>query len=101
MVTLGMVISGILLALAGAKAGKKRRRATKNEELGIQLQNAATSGEIQKGKKLIDAANKDKDDAIKADEAVALQLENLGKANESLDAIATRFNSKRLRDTAK
>jgi len=98
-ITAGMVVAAVLLALAATRAVKRRGNAVKLERRSIELQNGATSRELYKSKKLLEAADKNKNEALLADDVVAKQLEKLGEANKSLDAIATRFNSKRLRST--
>jgi hypothetical protein len=96
-VTLGMVLSAILMALAGAKAVRKKASAAKKEQKATDLLNSGISTNIYKGKKLLESANKDKDAGVAADERMEAQLEKLGEANEDIDALADRFNSKRLR----
>lgn len=96
-VTLGMVLSAILLALAGAKAVKKRASADKKEQLATDLLNSGASKQIEKGKKLLESANKDKDAGVAADKRMEAELEKLGETNPNIDALADRFNSKRLR----
>lgn len=91
------VITAILLVLAGAKASNKRQAAKRKEERAVDLLNSGISDRIAKGKKLAESAQKDKDIAVKAHQKMEQRLEKLGESNEDLDAIATRFNSKRLR----
>ncbi len=96
-VTLGLVLSAILMALAGAKAVKMQASADKKEQLATDLLNSGASKQIAKGKKLLESANKDKDAGVVANKRMEAELENLGKANENIDAFADRFNSKRIR----
>ena len=96
-VTLGLVLSAILMALAGAKAVKKHAKGVKKEQVATDLMNSGISKKIQKGKKMLESANKDKDAGVAANERMEAELENMGKANENIDAFADRFNSKRLR----
>jgi len=95
--TLGLVFTAILLALAGAKAAKKKASADSKEQRANELMNSGISKEIAKGKKLLESANKDKDAGVVAHTNMEAQLEKLGEANDDIDALATRFNSKRLR----
>ena len=97
MKTAGLVLAAILLALAGAKAVKKKNSANKKEQLATDLINSGVSSKIYKGRKLLESANKDKDAGIAANEVMEAQLEKLGEANENIDDVANRFNSKRLR----
>jgi hypothetical protein len=94
-ITAGMVLSAILMALAGAKAVKKKASANKKEQLATDLLNSGASKKIAKGKKLLESANKDKDAGVTANEVMEAELEKLGEANEDIDALADRFNSKR------
>ncbi len=99
-ITAGLVLTAIALALAGAKASKKRSNATRKDATAVRLMNSGISREIKRGKKLRDAANRDKDAAIVADARMTRLLNNMGTANENLDAVADRFNSRRLRQRA-
>ena len=95
--TAGMILTAVLLALAGAKAAKKKSSANKKEQLANDLMNSGISKEIAKGKKLLESANNDKDAGAAADAKVKAQLEKLSEANADIDSIADRFNSKRVR----
>jgi hypothetical protein len=99
-VTLGAVLSAIVLGLAAAKSVNKQSSAKRKEAQAVGKMNSGISSEIHKGKRLLEAANKDKDAAVAADVKMENQLEKMGAANESLDAIAHRFNSRRLRKSA-
>ncbi len=99
-VALGAILSAIVLGLAAAKSVNKQSNAKRKEAKAIDKMNSGISSEIHKGKQLLEAANRDKDAAIAADVAMENQLEKMGAANESLDAIAHRFNSRRLRKSA-
>jgi len=94
-VTLGIVLSAILLALAGAKAAKKHASGVKKEQLATDLMNSGISTKIHKGRKLLESANKDKDAGVAALEKMEDHLNNMGDANEDIDALADRFNSRR------
>jgi hypothetical protein len=98
--TLAAVASAIVLGFAAAKSVNKRNSAQRKETRAVDMMNSGIGREIHKGKKLLEAANKDKDAAVAADVSMENQLEKMGAANESLDAIAHRFNSRRLRKSA-
>lgn len=93
-VTLGLVLSAILMALAGAKVIKKQASADKKEQLATDLLNSGASKQIAKGKKLLESANKDKDAGVAAEKVMEAELEKLSETNPSIDALANRFNSK-------
>ena len=94
------VATAIVLGLAAARSVNKKNAGRRKEARAIDMMNSGIGREINKGKKLLEAANKDKDAAIRADVQMENQLEKMGAANESLDAIADRFNSRRLRKPA-
>ncbi len=91
------VLTAVVLGFAAAKSVNKKASGKRKEQRAVDMMNSGIGREIHKGKKLLEAANKDKDAAIAADVEMENQLEKMGAANESLDAIADRFNSRRLR----
>jgi len=95
--TLSMIIVGVLLILAGRRATKLHERAKAKDEIATDLLNSGISKELEKGKRLVDAADKDKDRAVAARKEMEQHLESLGQNDESIDDIATRFNSRRVR----
>ncbi len=95
--TAGVVLAAILLALAGQRVLKKRASAQKKEDIGTNMMNSGISKHILAGKKMIEAADKDKDKAIAAEAVMEAQLEKMGKGNESIADIADRFNKRKLR----
>lgn len=97
-VTAVAVLTAIGLALAASKANSRRTRASNNERVATDLLKNGTSAQIKKGERLLVKVNTDKAAAVAADELAEQRLEKLGATNESLDAIATRFNSRRLRE---
>jgi len=97
---LASVATAIVLGLAAAKSVNKKNSAKRKETRAVDMMNSGIGRQIHNGKKLLEAANKDKDAAIRADVTMENQLEKMGAANESLDAIADRFNSRRLRKSA-
>lgn len=101
LVTLAAVLTAAVLGAAAARSINKTNSGKRKEARAVDMMNSGIGREIHKGKKLLEAANKDKDAAIAADVKMENQLEKMGAANESLDAIAHRFNSRRLRKSAK
>ena len=99
-VALGAILSAVVLGLASAKSVNRKASSKRKETRAVEMMNSGIGREIHKGKKMLEAANKDKDAAIAADVQMENQLEKMGAANESLDAIADRFNSRRLRKRA-
>lgn len=95
----GAVLTAIGLALAAAKAQSRRDRASKNERAASVLLTSNIKTEIAKGEKLQAKAENDKKAAAQADAKMEERLETLA-ANDSLDAIADRFNSRRVRERA-
>lgn len=95
--TAGIVLAAILLGLAAQRAVKKKVSAQKKEDVGTNMMNSGISKEILAGKKMIEAADKDKDKALKAEEVLEAQLEKMSKGNESIADIADRFNKRKLR----
>lgn len=95
--TAGIVLSAILLALAGQRVLKKKASARKKEDIGTNMMNSGISKDILAGRKMIEAADKDKDKAIAAEKVMEAQLEKIGKGNESIADIADRFNKRKLR----
>ena len=95
--TVASIATAIALGFIAAKSVNKKASGKRKEARAVDMMNTGISREIHKGKKLLEAANKDKDAAIAADVRMENQLEKMGASNESLDAIADRFNSRRLR----
>ena len=95
--TLGLVLGGILLALAAGRAASKKAAADRKDQRAADLLNSQISNEIQKGKKLVESAQKDKDKAVELHQASQKRLEQMAENNEDMDSIADRFNSKRVR----
>lgn len=94
---LASVATAMVLGFAAAKSVNKKASSKRKEQRAVDMMNSGIGREIHKGKKLLEAANRDKDAAVAADVQMENQLEKMGAANESLDAIADRFNSRRLR----
>jgi len=97
--TLASIATAIVLGFAAAKSVNKKASSKRKEARAVDMMNSGISREIHNGKKMMEAANRDKDAALAADVRMESQLEKMGAANESLDAIADRFNSRRLRES--
>lgn len=95
--TLGLVLGAIALAMAAGQAANRTAAGKRKEQQAEELLNTGISKHLQQGKKLMNAAHKDKDKAVHARKKMEQQLEKLGEANEDMDSIADRFNSRRLR----
>jgi hypothetical protein len=83
--------------MQAARAKSAQAASKAKEQKATDLLNSGVSTQIAKGKKLVEAANKDKDRAGNARKAMEAQLAKLGDSNEELDSIADRFNSRRVR----
>lgn len=94
------VVAAIALAMLAGKARSTQKNIKKKEQLGTDLLNSGISRKLQKGKKLIESADKDKDKSVEIRQRMEARIEQLGESNEEFDAIADRFNSKRLRHSA-
>jgi len=94
---LASIATACVLGFAAAQSVNKKASGKRKEQRAVDMMNSGIGREIHKGKQMMEAANKDKDAAIAADVRMENQLEKMGAANESLDAIADRFNSRRLR----
>ncbi len=96
---LASIATAVVLGFAAAKSVNKKASGKRKEARAVDMMNSGISREIHNGKKMMEAANRDKDAALAADVRMESQLEKMGAANESLDAIADRFNSRRLRES--
>ena len=99
-ITATTVLLAVGMALAGARSTKLKKRAKRNKATAVDLMNAKTSGEIAKGRKLRDSADRDLDVAVEADKLMEQRLEQWSDHDADLDAIADRFNSRRVRRAA-
>ncbi len=86
------------MVLAGRKATKMHARAAAKDEVATNLLNSGISRKLVSGKKWVESANKDKDKAVIANLKMKARLEKLGETDESIDDIADRFKSRRLRN---
>ena len=94
---LGLAVSALFMAFAATRATSSMRRARQMEQKAEGLLHSDVSRNIAKGKRLTEKANQAKDKAIEARMRVEGQLDKLGEKDEELDAIADRFNSRRVR----
>lgn len=99
-ITLTTIVIAVAMALAGAKSTKRKKRAARNKARATDLMNSQVSSEIAKGKKLRESADLDLDVAVAADKKMAERLQQWSEHDADLDAIADRFNSRRLRKSA-
>lgn len=97
-VTLGVIASAIALALLGRKATKLSAQVKAKEDMASELLNKGTSKELKKSKELIESASRDKDVGVAVRNKMQEHLDNIGSNDETLDDIAHRFNSRRLRN---
>lgn len=95
-----MVAVAIILALQSGKVTRLQNRAKKKDERAIDKKNSGISTYIHQGKKLAESAQRDKDKAVEVHERMEDNLASMGKNSESIDDIANRFNSKRVRKSA-
>ncbi len=96
-VTAGMVLVAVVLALQSGKVIRLQKRSEKKNEQAIDLKNSQVSIHILQGKKLAESAQKDKDKIVEVKKNMEGNLALMGKNSETIDDIANRFNSKRVR----
>lgn len=93
---LATIFGALALALLGIRAQAAKQRADKNQAKAAELLKSNVKTEIQKGQKLEAKAENDRIKAANAETRMEGRLHDIAK-NESLDAVADRFNSRRLR----
>ena len=93
MVTLGAIIGAILFVMNGRKASKLLDRAKTAEDQADVLINSNISKEIERGHKLTEKANVYKDKSVRANKKTQDYLKLIGGADETIDDVASRFNS--------
>ena len=96
-----LILLGIGGALLAAEASRKVASAKKKDERVVDMKNSMISGELIEAEKLADSADQDKKDAQAIREKMKVNLEKMGQANENIDDIAHRFNSRRMRKRTK
>ena len=102
-VTAGMVLGAIALALSAAKSSKRKSSATRKEKKAVDLMNRAVGSDLKRAEKLTKSAAKDKQKAINSRETVKYELEKLTQTNDDLDSVVDAFNSRtrRVRQSGK
>lgn len=97
LVTIGAIVTAVLIAMAGGKIRRLEKRAAKKTEKGVDKMNSGISTYIHQGKKLAESANQDLDKVAEIKEKQAERAKSLGERDESIDDVMHRFNSKRVR----
>ncbi len=97
LVTIGLVITAVVMVLASGKIQRLQKRAARKTKTAIIKKNTGVSTYIHQGKKLADSANQDLDAADRVKKRQVKRMESLGDRDETIDDIAHRFNSKRVR----
>lgn len=92
-----LVLGGIALAFIGAKAHQRKKAADRMQHKAEVLLNSDIKEHIEEGEKLLVKAANEKVKATNARMDAEDQLRKLGEKNETLDDIAHRFNSRRVR----
>lgn len=95
--TAGAVVTAIMLVLAGAKAGREKKRAKKAELKVESLHQEKTKKSIEKAVELQAKVTLHKERAELAKQSMEAKLEELGGKDETLADIAARFNGRRVR----
>jgi len=92
MVTIGLMLAAVSLALAGAKSIKRNTAATRKENKAVDLMNRGIGADIKKAGRLVKSAEKDKQKAAQAKQTMQTKLEKLSEQNSDLDSVITAFN---------
>ncbi len=100
LVALGTILTAVLFAMAGLKSGREQRKVNDGEARIEKLKYDKTMKGINNAKKLQVKVDASKQKVLDADEKMEKALETLGEGNASMDVIADRFNSKRVRREA-
>ena len=95
--TLTVVAAAIALALLGRKATKLSAKIDAKERTATDLLNSGISTKLVKGRELLEEADHDKNIGVVVRAKMEEHLEKIGEKDETLDAIADRFNSRRMR----
>lgn len=95
--TILVIVSAVAIALLGRKATKLRAEVKGKESVATDLLNSGISKKLEKGKKLIEEADKAKNKGVAVRAKLEEHLEKIGGNDETIDDIAHRFNSRRLR----
>jgi len=94
---IGTVLVAVAFAMAGLKAGRNKRNQLNAEKQVESLAHDQTRAGIEAAAKHQKKADKAKKKVAAAHKTMESNLEEMGKANEDIDSIADRFNSKRVR----
>ena len=100
LVALGTILTAIVFAMAGLKSGRQQRKVDDGEVLIERLKYDKTMKGIKVAEKLQVKVDASKKKVLAADKKMEDALESLGEGNASMDVIADRFNSKRVRREA-
>jgi hypothetical protein len=92
-----LVLIAISTAWLAAAASRKFEAGRRKDERVIDMKNSQISGELAAAEKLADSADQDKKDGVAIRKRMKENIEKMGQANENMDTVADRFNSKRLR----
>ena len=87
-----------MLVLAGFMANSKKKKAAKIEGKVEELLYNKTHENIKKAEVLTKKAEALKAKAAEAEATIETKLDAIGSSNETIDAIADRWNSQRLRN---
>jgi hypothetical protein len=93
----GSILTAVLLVLAGAKAGREKRRAEKAEKKVESLHFEGSKKSIEKAVELQKQVDSHKEKAELVKQGMEAKLEELGSKDETLADVADRFNARRVR----
>lgn len=91
------IASAVVLVLLGAKADKAQERRKRAEDQARDLLRANTSDAIKRGTELQRQAEGEKAKAAEARQKMEARLAKIAERNDSVAAVADRFNARRLR----
>ena len=89
--TVMLVIGAILLALAGAKASKRKASADRKEKKIADLMHRGVETHHAKANRLIKSADKHAKAAAKAKKDLKIRLEKISAANSDIDSVVNDF----------
>jgi hypothetical protein len=96
-VAIGGALTAVLVVLAAARASNRNEQAEAMTRTAESLMRSNVKKEIERGQNLALQAEGHKQAAAKAEAKMEERLEKIAANNTSLDAVADRFNSRRLR----
>ncbi len=97
LVTLGVVLAAVAMAMNGGKIRKLQRRATRKQNAGIAKKNTGIKRDLEKSTTLMDSAQDDLDAVDAAAEAMEANIKEITRVDQTVDSIADKFNSDRKR----